>query len=188
MVWRFDGLRFVGYDETTQSETYVPRKRRGIYQIVLRCSPINSSAILKGMKDAHPTICNFLKGDWSNRCMEPVWGRNEKIVLGGQWESTRNCLQAWIIWKLRLSHSLDKHLSRAFVNIFYVLHRCHNVHFRFYHCAGFDLITDIAHPPPHFESQIQDFAEQEQYAEPTLYVSTTLYHSYSCHDIKYALR
>jgi len=83
----FDGLRFVGYDETSLKQVMVEEnveRFKSFYGV----APSSLVPFLKDLQDAHPTIiyrdvmmtCNFLKGDSLKRCMEPLWGRNKKYI------------------------------------------------------------------------------------------------------------
>eukprot|EP00985_Skeletonema_marinoi_P031639 scaffold37747_cov187-Skeletonema_marinoi.AAC.1 len=84
----FDGLRFVGYDETSLKQVMVEEnveRFKSFYGV----APSSLVPFLKDLQDAHPTIiyrdvmmtCNFLKGESLKRCMEPLWGLGSSPII-----------------------------------------------------------------------------------------------------------
>ncbi len=83
----YDGLRFVGYDETSMKQVKVDEnvaRFKSFYGV----APSTLLPFMKDLKNEHPNIdyrnvmmtCNFLKGDEVKRCMEPRWGRNKTYI------------------------------------------------------------------------------------------------------------
>lgn len=83
----YDGLRFVGYDETSMKQVKV-EENVARFKSFYGVAPSTLLPFLKDLKNEHPNIdyrnvmmtCNFLKGDEVKRCMEPKWGRNKSYI------------------------------------------------------------------------------------------------------------